>query len=242
MRQTLNNCLKIGRILLPPHCVLCDVALTDYHAFSAQSQYFCTACFADIKQVSAYCPQCALTSPQGQLCGTCLRHPPNFDTTVAAVEYRFPINSVIAAHKYQQRFDLTAPLAQLLINAISQAQTPMPTTLIAMPMHPQRLKERGFNHAEAIAKLLSAQTGIPLDTNGCQRVRPTVPQAGLALKDRIKNMRGAFACNTPLVAQRIAIVDDVMTTGTSLNALAETLKKAGAHHVECWVVARTMPP
>ena len=108
-----------------------------------------------------------------------------------------------------------------------------------MPLHPERLKERGFNQAMEIARTLSGKTGIPLAEDLVQRIRPTQPQAGLNLLGRRRNMRGAFSCPLNFKGKRIALIDDVMTTGTSLNELARCLKVAGAANVECWVVART---
>lgn len=113
--------------------------------------------------------------------------------------------------------------------------------IIPMPMHRHRLKERGFNQALEIAKLLSKILNIKLDYTSCLRIKHTAPQASLKLKDRITNIKGAFSCLQNLQDLNIAIVDDVMTTGASLNELAKTLKQAGAAHVECWVMARTLP-
>ena len=110
-----------------------------------------------------------------------------------------------------------------------------------MPMHPQRLKERGFNQALEIAKVLGKNHKEKLDYKSVIRQTLTPPQASLPLKERVKNIKGAFKVNADLADKRIAIVDDVMTTGASLNELAKTLKKAGAAHVECWVIARTLP-
>lgn len=114
-----------------------------------------------------------------------------------------------------------------------------------MPMHPTRLKVRGFNQALEIAKILAKNHAVKLDYKSAQRQKLTPTQASLLLKDHVKNIKGAFKIGEDstknLVGKRIAIVDDVMTTGASLNELAKTLKQVGATHVECWVVARTLP-
>ena len=110
-----------------------------------------------------------------------------------------------------------------------------------MPMHPTRIKQRGFNQALEIAKVLTKNCKDKLDYKSVERQTLTPPQASLPLKERVKNIKGAFKVETDLSGKRIAIVDDVMTTGASLNELAKTLKKAGASHVECWVIARTLP-
>lgn len=113
--------------------------------------------------------------------------------------------------------------------------------IIPMPMHNARLKERGFNQALELARIISKNRQIKLDYTASKRIRLTPPQASLPLKERIKNIRGVFSCQQNLQGLNIAIVDDVMTTGASLNELAKTLKEAGAAHVECWVIARTLP-
>ncbi len=110
-----------------------------------------------------------------------------------------------------------------------------------MPLHAQRIRERGFNHASEIARELAKRLGLPLDASSCRRLRDTPPQTGLKHGARRRNLRGAFSCTGDVRGQRIALVDDVMTTGTSLDELAKTLRQAGAQEVEAWVVARTLP-
>lgn len=110
-----------------------------------------------------------------------------------------------------------------------------------MPMHATRLKQRGFNQALEVARLMANDMQIKLDYQSCQHIKYTPPQASLSLKERIKSICGVFNCAQSLQGLNIALVDDVMTTGASLNELAKTLKQAGAAHVECWVIARTLP-
>jgi predicted amidophosphoribosyltransferase len=110
-----------------------------------------------------------------------------------------------------------------------------------MPLHPRRLQERGFNQAVEIARIVGKKLKLEVDSQSCSRIKLSPPQVSLPLKERVRNMRGAFACNSSLDGLRIALLDDVMTTGASLNELAATVKKAGAVHVECWLVARTLP-
>jgi len=110
-----------------------------------------------------------------------------------------------------------------------------------MPPHPSRIRERGFNHATEIARVVATRLGLTLGNSLCQRIRDTPPQMGLKHDARRRNVRGAFTCSGEVQGQHIALVDDVMTTGTSLDELAATLKRAGAREVKCWVVARTLP-
>lgn len=190
----------------------------------------------------AACPQCALPS-DGTICGNCLAAPPSFDSTRALFSYDYPLDRLLQHYKYKESLHLADTFSALFIHRLldtgladSGIDLVMP-----MPMHHERLRQRGFNQALEIARLLSRHAHIRLDYTACQRTKLTPPQASLPLKERIKNIRGVFQCNKNMQGLNIALVDDVMTTGASLNELAKTLKQAGAAHVECWVIARTLP-
>ncbi len=135
---------------------------------------------------------------------------------------------------------LASVFASLLDKHKSLANTLSHKIDLIIPMHSAKLKIRGFNQSLELARIISKNTKISLDYNTCQRVRYTPTQPSLPLKERIKNIRGAFNCQQKLYSKNIAIIDVVMTSGASLNELAKTLKEAGAAHVECWVVARTL--
>lgn len=227
-------------------CMLC----TSHHGGDLG---LCVPCLADLPwHQSAQCPQCALES-NGSLCGSCLSEPPSFDATKAAFTYHYPLDGLLLHYKYNASLNLARTLASLWLETQRldtqrlesqhvQTTTKQPVDLIIpMPMHAKRLTERGFNQALEIAKHFSHSFTIPLDYTSCQRIKYTPPQASLKLKERIGNIRGAFQCQTSLHNLNIAVVDDVMTTGASLNELAKTLKQAGARRVECWVMARTLP-
>ena len=204
-------------------------------------QSVCRACHAELPwQRQPQCPQCALPTPGGEVCGACLKHPPAFDRTHAALTYTFPLDRLIPRLKYHGQLSIVPVLANCLSEAVT-AQ-PRPDWLIPMPLHPARIRERGFNHATEIARDLARQLGLRLDATSCQRIRDTPPQRGLKHDARRRNVRGAFTCSQNLEDQHIALIDDVMTTGTSLDELAATLKRAGAREVSCWVVARTLAP
>ncbi|HSQ72476.1 MAG TPA: phosphoribosyltransferase family protein [Rubrivivax sp.] len=142
--------------------------------------------------------------------------------------------------KYHGQLAIAPVLGECLAEAVDHA--PRPDRLIAMPLHAARIHERGFNHATEIARTVARQLGLPLDLDSCRRTRDTPPQMGLKHDARRRNVRGAFTCSEDVQGQRIALIDDVMTTGTSLDELAATLKQAGAREVSCWVVARTLAP
>lgn len=247
MKQIINYWLKNNHLLkfkpitatfLKPHCFLCITNQTQKHGL-------CRDCLNDLTWAPASsCPQCGLIS-DGSLCGNCISSPPDFAATYAVFLYVYPIDAMIHRYKYGESLSLSQSFGQLInekIRLINNLDTI--DLIIPMPMHPTRLKERGFNQALEIAKvldsLLCTNKTQKLDYKSVIRQTLTPPQANLPLKDRVKNIKGAFKINKDLTGKRIAIVDDVMTTGASLNELAKTLKQAGATHVECWVIARTL--
>jgi len=219
--------------MAPLSCLLCGAA--------SNTQPLCPGCRDDLPwHCQPQCPRCAIPTPDGQVCGSCLKHPPAFDHTRTALTYAFPIDQMIPRLKYHGQLAIAPVLGACLAEAVEHA--PRPDRLIAMPLHAKRIRERGFNHATEIARTVARQLALPLDLDSCQRVRDTPPQMGLKHGARRRNVRGAFSCSETVQGQRIAIIDDVMTTGTSLDELAATLKQAGAREVSCWVVARTLPP
>ncbi|HSH71639.1 MAG TPA: ComF family protein [Methylophilaceae bacterium] len=187
--------------------------------------------------VAEQCPQCALLAYGGQLCGNCIASSPEFDATSALFRYEYPLDSMLQRYKYGQSLTMADTFASLMTSTISTK----PDLVIPMPLHPQRLQERGFNQSLEIARIIAQKMDIRLETTACKRIKLSPPQASLPLKQRVKNMKGAFSCDTSLDGLHVALLDDVMTTGASLNALAKAVKSAGARHVECWVVARTLP-
>ena len=215
------------------YCLLCGA--------TAGVHPICRACDADLPWLrQPQCPHCALPTPGGETCGACLQRPPAFDRTHAALAYAFPLDRLIPRLKYNGQLALAPALGECL--AAAAAAGPRPDCLIPMPLHARRIRERGFNHATEIAREVAKRLDLPLDIGSCQRIRDTPPQMGLKYDARRRNVRGAFVCTGDVRGRRIALVDDVMTTGTSLDELAATLKQAGALEVETWVVARTPPP
>lgn len=156
---------------------------------------------------------------------------------MAAFAYAFPVNKLIQAAKFSEQLALIDRLA----DALSHAIYTRPDGIVAMPLHPLRLRERGFNQSALLAQRIAKQLNIPLLKNACIRTRNTSPQSTLPWQERGKNMRKAFTCTADLGGKHIAIVDDVMTTGASIEELARTLRQAGAASISAWVVARTLP-
>lgn len=225
------NIDKITHAIFRQKCLLCASPETNIHAV-------CRACLNDLPwHPNTSCPQCCLSS-NGQLCGSCISSPPDFDVTRSVFLYAYPIDTMMQRYKYGDMLTLCTFFGQMLNEKVNLKSVDL---IIPMPMHPARLIERGFNQALEIAKILTKNHKEKLDYKSAIRHKLTPPQASLPLKDRVKNIKGAFKVNANLTGKRIAIIDDVMTTGASLNELAKMLKKAGASHVECWVIARTLP-
>ena len=162
---------------------------------------------------------------------------PDFDRTLAVFAYAFPLDKLIQALKFGERLMLADDLAESLVRLIKYR----PDYIIAMPLHRSRLHGRGFNQSQELARPIANSLNIPLLAHACQRVRDTPPQSALKWKERSKNMRNAFICTLDLSGKHIAVVDDVMTSGTSLNEVSIALRKAGASEISAWVIARTLP-
>jgi ComF family protein len=168
-----------------------------------------------------------------------MRHAPYFDATAAIWQYDFPIDRMIQSLKYSRRLASAdffgAELALLAVPLV----TP-PDFILPVPLSAQRLQQRGFNQSIEIARPLARQLGIPLELKNIHRQRDTTPQTTLPWKERAKNIRHAFECRIDLTGKTVLVVDDVMTTGATLNELARTLKAHGAVRVENCVLARAL--
>lgn len=178
------------------------------------------------------------------MCGDCLKRAPTFDATVVATDYAAPIDQLVLALKFGGRLELAPLFAKKVRDALLQQAAPsLPTLLTAVPLGQLRLSERGFNQALEIAKPLSRALGVQLDPHLVVRQRDTRAQALLHPDERHRNMRNAFVVTSEamdrLRGTHVGIVDDVMTTGETLNELAATLKRFGVARVTNFVFART---
>ena len=225
--------------LLPSTCALCGASGRDTLCPGCRTQY--------VKPRKACCVQCAmpLTGGAAARCGACLDDAPSYDATVAAADYGAPLDQLVLALKFGGRLALAPLFAHLIRDALLHApQAPLPDLLIPVPLGERRLVERGFNQALEIARPLSQALGIRLAPRAAMRLRETDAQSTLHPEQRRKNMRGAFSV-TPSFAGKleglhIGVVDDVMTTGETMNEVAATLKRFGAARVTNFVFARTL--
>ena len=223
---------EIERILPAQPCVLCGGMSRD--------GLWCNACDAAMPYLDApHCPVCALPTPAGEVCGHCLAQPPAFSRTTAVFGYGFPLDKLIQGMKYGEQLALAHAFAKKLLQRIDKSN--LPDYVIAMPLHPAKLRERGFNQSLLLAATVTRELKLELLPHICRRVRDTPPQSALPWKERKKNVSGAFCCDMDLTGKRVALVDDVLTTGASMNALAEAVQKRGTVEIDAWVIARTLP-
>ena len=172
------------------------------------------------------------------LCGHCQHDPPVFTATTAALHYRPPADYLVQRLKFSGELALAPLLAALLAERLGRRELPLPERLIPVPLHHSRLRERGFNQAMEIARVLGRRLELPVDRRLCRRIRRTGTQSLLPVKSRRRNVRNAFVLNSTLRARHVAIVDDVMTSGHTANELARVLQRAGVETIEVWVIAR----
>jgi ComF family protein len=180
---------------------------------------------------------CALPGPPETPCGACRRQPQAYDRTVAPFQYSYPVDRLIQALKYRGRLALAPFFAAAIGRGIAAAGVDL---VLPVPLAPGRLRERGFNQALEIARVIARQRSLRLDRRLLTRGRETDAQAALSIDERRENIRGAFQAAADLRGLRVAVVDDVMTTGATLAEVARVLKESGAARVENWVVARAV--
>jgi ComF family protein len=178
-----------------------------------------------------------LPTPGSSVCGACLKKPPHFDATRAVFRYDFPLDRLIQSLKYAHRL----ACAGFLGRSLARVTLPFrPDLIVPVPLSSARLAERGFNQALEIARPLVRALDAPVELTRIHRRRDTTPQANLPWKERAKNVRHAFECEVDLTGLEVLVVDDVMTTGATLDELARTLKAHGAAQVSNLVVARAL--
>ncbi len=234
MLQVNNWLNSIQDWLFPPTCILCDN--TGFQGFD-----LCELCYGRLPRNTNHCPCCAeIFEPniaEQLLCGRCLSQPPAFDKVYAPFIHQEEIRYLITGLKFAKQYKNARLLGSLLAEYL-KIHAEIPDLIVPVPLHPARYHERGFNQAVEIARTVAGLLTLPTDTASFLRNKDTPHQTGLSAKQRQQNLRKAFAIVKPIGANHVAIVDDVMTTGSTVNALAEALKRAGVNKVDVWVCAR----
>jgi ComF family protein len=220
---------------LPSQCAVC-------RGWSARR--LCADCVQRHAAPRPRCTGCAIgVTPGVARCGACITAPLPFEQAVAAVDYGFPWSDLVTALKFNAALDLAAALGALLAEAVRAGTAPLPALVLPVPLGRQRLAERGMNQAWELARRVAASLRLGADAGVLQRRVETPHLAGLPRDERARAIRGAFAlapgASTRLHGQRVALVDDVMTTGATAAEAARTLLTSGAQSVQLWVLART---
>ncbi|GGO88927.1 phosphoribosyltransferase [Marinobacterium nitratireducens] len=221
-------------IFFNQHCFLCRLQ-------SAQRAGLCSGCLRDLPRIAPACRRCALplTGVESLVCGRCLKKPPPFERCITAFAYAFPINQLLPRIKYDSRPENLGWLADAM--ALELGEAPRPEILVPVPLAPARLRRRGYNQAELLARRLGRRLDIAVDRQSLGKPRDTPHQMTLAGAERRRNLKGAFCWNGPAY-RHLALVDDVMTTGTTVSEIANLLLRQGVARIDVWVLARTPAP
>ncbi|MGV3740182.1 MAG: ComF family protein [Gammaproteobacteria bacterium] len=220
-------------LYLPVLCRIC-------HQYHHNQHAICQACIGVLDPLGPACHSCANPLPQAKppICGACAVHPPAIDRIFTSYRYTEPLRTLLHAFKYEAALYLTSFLADLILQALENSSDT--ECLIPIPLHKQRIRARGFNQAAVLTQYLSKILNKPYSLQGCDKILPTVAQAGLNAKQRRTNLLHAFQAKN-LSYQHVTLIDDLYTTGATANEVAKTLKKqAGVQRVDLWCCARAV--
>lgn len=220
-----------SRLLWPSRCLVCDEDGLD-------GMDLCPACHAALPRMRAACFRCAMPLPTAGVCGACLRRPPPMRAVHAACMYGAPVDHLLLRFKFHEDLAAGRLLSQVMCEAFAAVQRP--DVLVPVPLHLGRLRSRGYDQALELARPLARALDLPLRTRWLVRRRATAPQSERDALARRRNLRNAFAVRGDGCAGRhVVLVDDVMTTGSTLRSATQALLRAGARRVDAWVCART---
>ncbi|MGF6089008.1 ComF family protein [Pseudomonas sp. 18173] len=223
------------------NCLLCD-------EIADGTLPVCMACETELPWLGDHCQTCALPLPAaGLTCGHCLQQPPAFEQVITPWTYSFPVDSLITRFKHNAKWPFGRLLAELLVQYLQhrfEDDLPRPDVLVPVPLASRRLRQRGFNQAAMLAQWLGTGLGIPCDERLLLRPQDTDAQQALNAEARRKNLRNAFALAPGAVVKgrHLALIDDVLTTGATAQALARLLMDAGAARIDVYCLARTPKP
>ena len=234
-RRVTGLCRAFVQTIYPPRCTLCGKNGIDDHDL-------CLQCFLALPWNRVYCQKCALPLPEdsgdGAVCGKCLNQPSHFDQSLSLFRYEGDVVSLVHQLKFNEKLRISRILGETLADYIHINSVELPDVIVPVPLSSKRLRQRGFNQSIEIARPVARRWGVPLDTRSVKRIHDTQSQTGLNRKQRLQNIRGAFEVQKPLAVQHVAIIDDVVTTTSTVTELSRLLKKTGVKHVDVWSIAR----
>jgi ComF family protein len=237
LRSTIARLFASARRgVLPAVCCLCDQP--GQLDVSRSSLDLCALCQQMLRSNTYPCAQCALPLDAWTVrCRACRGQPPAHDGAFAPYLYMYPLPYLVRGLKFQGNRVYGRLLGQLLAGSACGSRR-LPQALVPIPLHASRYRQRGFNQARDIAAAAAGVLDLPLEDRALTRVLPTLAQSGLSLPERRANVRAAFRAEHVPRARSVALVDDVLTTGSTATEAARALKDAGVPHVEIWAVAR----
>lgn len=221
--------------LIPGSCVLCAAA-------SHRSMDLCEGCERDLPWIGTACQRCGIPLAENTCCIACTSKPGPVARTLAPLVYRTPVDRLINRFKHGGNLLAGRVLAEAVAHSVLPGLPASPDILVPVPLHPHRQRTRGFNQAEVIARIFARYLDAQVDTRCCIRNTDSVPQQSLTRAERERNLKGAFRTTRECVGTNIAIVDDVVTTGTTTRELARSLQRAGAARIDVLAIARTPTP
>jgi len=223
----------IRNTVFTPKCLLC-------HAPASLALDLCEGCVTDLPWQQHACRNCALPLPAAGAdapCSACLQRP-RFDAAIAAFAYATPVDWLITQLKFHRRLAHARVLGSLLAQRITSSAPTLPDSIVPTPLHPRRYRQRGYNQATLLARHAARALQLPVTPHLARRIRDTAPQMTLPASQRQHNLHAAFAADSSCCNRHIAIVDDVVTTGHTADALAQALRHNGAASVQVWCIAR----
>ncbi|MFZ4832517.1 DNA utilization protein GntX [Rouxiella sp. Mn2063] len=206
---------------------------------------FCSLCLKNLPALPICCPRCGLPSASSLMsCGRCLNQPPPWQTMVFASDYNGPIGRLVQRMKFSSLPELATPLSRLLLlrwlTRFRQGCVNRPDVLLSVPLHIQRYRQRGYNQSELLALPLARWLQCDYSANALRRHRSTPPQLGLGEKQRKRNLRHAFSVDENLSGLHIALLDDVITTGSTLREITKVLLNQPIASIQVFSICRTL--
>ncbi len=230
---------RLKKFMFPGSCCLCDSP-------GYAGMDLCRNCLGDLPDNKFACEQCALPvagklSSKSTICGHCLRYGKSYNSALSPYIYAYPIDYFVQSLKFGGEQKYARLMGELIATHVAtRGNIRQPEVLIPVPMHSGRYRERGFNQSALIAKYCGSKLRIPVAYREIKRIRETTPQSALSKSARKLNLRGAFSIESTSKFSHVTLIDDVMTTGSTAEAVAKKLKLAGVQEVDIWVFARAL--
>jgi ComF family protein len=220
--------MDVKQLFLPGACFFC---------LTKTRSAWCDDCERDFILDIARCPVCARNTANDKVCGACIKRRPDFVSTEILFNYQYPADHLIKAFKFYNRPELARCFAEGLAKKLIN-KTKLPDILLPVPLHKRRQGQRGYNQSLELAAQIAKHLDLRFNASLCERIKNTDPQSTLPMKTRRENVKGAFCLNVARLPEHIAIVDDVITTGSTINELSALLKRAGCQRIDVWAIAR----